>query len=89
MNRKLILVSALFTAVIGAVIGLAAARMHHGRFASSLYRDLGRKYMGVGVATGLLVGAGQESIRQLKQQRDAEEAKALQRKTQQPEIDVG
>lgn len=78
MNRKLILFSALLTALVGAVIGLAAARMHHGRFASSLYQDLGRKYAIVGVTAGLLVGAGQEVVRQLKEQRDAEEAKISQ-----------
>ncbi|WP_448574128.1 hypothetical protein [Trichothermofontia sp.] len=74
MNRKLILFSALLTALVGAVIGLATARMHHGRFASSLYQDLGRKYAIVGATAGLLVGAGQEAVRQLKYQRDAEEA---------------
>ncbi|WP_448562887.1 hypothetical protein [Trichothermofontia sp.] len=76
MNHKLIVSSALFTAVVGAVIGLATARMHHGCFASSLYRDLGPKYAIVGATAGLLVGAGQEAVRQLKHQRDAEEAKA-------------
>ncbi len=76
MNRKLILFSALFTALIGIVLGLAAARMHPNRFASSLYQNLDRKYMVVGATAGLLVGAGQEAIRQLKHQRDAEEAKS-------------
>ncbi len=78
MNRKLIVFSALFTAVVGAVIGLAAARMHHGRFASSLYQDLSRKYAIAGATAGLLVGAGQEAVRQLKYQRDAEEAQLNQ-----------
>lgn len=74
MNRKLILFSALLTTLVGIVIGLAAARMHHGRFASSLYQNLGPKYAIVGAVTGLVVGAGQEAVRQLKQQRDAEAA---------------
>lgn len=81
MNRKLIVFSALFTAVVGAVIGLVAARMHQGHFASSLYQDLGRKYAIAGATAGLLVGAGQEAVRQLKHQqhqRDAEEAQLNQ-----------
>ncbi|UZQ55557.1 hypothetical protein OOK60_05650 [Trichothermofontia sichuanensis B231] len=89
MNRKLIVFSALFTAVIGAVIGLAAARMHHGCFASSLYQDLGRKYAIAGATAGLLVGAGQEAVRQLKHQRDTEEAQLNQAHWVQPRLHHG
>ncbi len=74
MNRKLIGFSGLFTALIGAAVGLAAAELAENQYASPIYQNMHRKYAIGGAVLGLLVGAGQESVRQLKEQRDREEA---------------
>lgn len=73
MNNKLIFLSAIITAVAGSIIGVAAAEMSDNKYQSELYRDIHAKFALVGGVAGFFIGAGQESIRQLKQQRDLEE----------------
>lgn len=70
MNTKLIVFSALVTAAIGGAIGLVAAALFPCPYTSQLYQNLDRKYAIIGVVGGLLVGASQEMIRELKQESD-------------------
>lgn len=73
MNRRLILFAGLVSSAIGVVIGLAVAEMAAPDYQSQLYQDAHRKYAIVGAVAGALVGAGQEAVRQLKQQQDRRE----------------
>jgi len=76
MNFKLIVFSSLITALIGAMIGFAAGGLFRPKFSSQIYRNIHRNYTVVGGVTGLIIGGCQESIRQLKKQRDEEEGKS-------------
>lgn len=73
MNRRLIFFAGLMTSVIGAVIGLAVAEMAAPNFESQFYRDPHRRYAIAGAVAGALIGMGQESVRQLKQQQEQQE----------------
>ena len=74
MNGKLILFSAIVTAGVGAVVGLGLAEM---RSDSYSYREssnsLHQRYTIIGTGIGFLVGAGLESVRELKKQQEKEE----------------
>ncbi|WP_052128573.1 hypothetical protein [Neosynechococcus sphagnicola] len=74
MNYKCVACSALIVAAAGALIGLAIAEIASPPFHSRFYRDLRHRYFLIGAGAGLLFGAGQESVRQLKKQQDQEEA---------------
>lgn len=74
MNRKLIGFCSLMTAIVGAILGIAVAELAENQYASPIYQNMHRKYAIGGAVLGLLVGAGQETVRQLKGQRDREEA---------------
>lgn len=58
------------------MIGIAAAEIGATDYESELYKNLHRKYAIVGAVAGLVIGASQEAIRQLKEQRDREERNA-------------
>lgn len=73
MNYKRIIFSSLITAILGTGIGWVIGRAIPNPYTAEIYRDLGRKYAIVGGSFGLLMGFSQESLRQLKQQRDREE----------------
>ena len=73
MNNKLVLLSAIITAIVGAIIGIAAAEMSNNKYQSRLYQDIPAKFALVGGVAGFIIGAGQESVRQLKAERDLEE----------------
>lgn len=73
MNAKLIAFSGVITACVGTGIGFAAAELFPCPYTSQLYQDLGKKYAIAGAVAGLLIGSSQEMIRELKQERDAEE----------------
>lgn len=73
MNQRRIWFSGLVTAAVGVGIGLVAAKIVQSPFTSSPYRHLERTYMVVFGSGGLLIGASQEALRQLKQKRDQEE----------------
>ncbi|MBE8970420.1 hypothetical protein IQ277_30685 [Nostocales cyanobacterium LEGE 12452] len=73
MNAKLIAFSAFVTAFVGAGIGFITASLLPSPYTSQMYKDLEQKYVIVGAVAGLLIGSSQEMIRELKQERDAEE----------------
>jgi outer membrane lipoprotein SlyB len=72
MNAKLIVFSGIVTAAVGAGLGIVIANLAPTPY-TDLYRHLDQKYAVIGAVAGLLVGASQESLRELKQQRDQEE----------------
>lgn len=78
MNCKIVLFSAIMTAMAGAVISVAAYQMgnkdfNQPKYQSQAYRDLQKSYIPLGAALGFTLGAGQECVRQLKAKRDKEE----------------
>ena len=71
MNIKLIIFSGIMTALVGAVIGLAATKIGQRNFnqleyEGQYYKGLHEKYVLIGVDLGFAVRAGQECIRELK-----------------------
>ncbi|GBE95226.1 hypothetical protein [Nostoc cycadae] len=73
MNAKLITFSGIVTAFLGAGIGFVVAHLLPCPYTSPMYKDLAQKYAIIGGVAGLLIGSSQEMIRELKQERDAEE----------------
>lgn len=81
MNVKLIIFSGIMTALIGAVIGVAATKIGQRNFnqltyEGEYYEDLQKKYVFIGAAVGFAVGIGQECIRELKAERNKEQDKS-------------
>ena len=74
MNTRRIIFSSLVTAVIGAGLGVVMASLAPTQYKGVIYQNLDRKYAVIGTVAGLMFGASQEAIRQMKQQRDREEA---------------
>ncbi|HEY9660795.1 MAG TPA: hypothetical protein V6C65_20245 [Allocoleopsis sp.] len=72
MNQKKIFFAAWVTALIGAGLGWIIAYLIPTPYTSSLYQGLDRKYAAIGAVGGLLFGASQEALRQMKEQRDKE-----------------
>ncbi|MGL4620275.1 hypothetical protein [Chroococcidiopsis sp.] len=77
MNFRAIIFSGVVTAAIGAVIGLAAARIgqrdfNQLRFEGKHYEGMQNRYVLISASVGLAVGLGQECVRQLKAERDRE-----------------
>ncbi len=73
MNAKLIAFSGIVTALLGAGIGFIIAYLLPSPYTSPMYKDLAAKYALIGGVAGLLIGSSQEMVRELKQERDAEE----------------
>ncbi|MBW4695736.1 MAG: hypothetical protein KME27_28640 [Lyngbya sp. HA4199-MV5] len=78
MNTRRILFSSVVTSGIGVGLGLVMLSLAPCPYASDLYRNLKRDYLILGGVIGLLFGAGQETVRQLKRQCDEEDAIANQ-----------
>lgn len=71
MNFRLVIFSGLLTAMVGAVLGIAAAEICNYKSNQIAYsiqeKQLDPIYIVVGAAMGAIVGAGQETVRELKQ----------------------
>jgi hypothetical protein len=78
MNIRLVLFSGLITAGIGAVVGLAAAKIgqrdfNQLRYEGQSYQELYKSYALIGAGLGFAAGVGQECLWELKAQRDREQ----------------
>ncbi len=82
MDRRRVTFAAIVCAIAGAGLGLVLFSLVTPPYQSRAYRDLGRIYILAGAAGGVLFGASQEALRQLKQARDAEEAAAQRLRSQ-------
>ena len=76
MNIKLIIFSGLLTAMAGAVLGVAAAEISN-KDSSQVTnpiasRQIDYRYANIGAIMGLIVGVGQEAVRELKNKYEAE-----------------
>ncbi|MGF1567893.1 MAG: hypothetical protein ACFCVD_07455 [Nodosilinea sp.] len=70
MNGKLIGFSGLVTALLGAMLGLGVAEICEYDYQSGFYRNLRAKFVIGGALIGVAVGAGQETVRELKKFQD-------------------
>jgi hypothetical protein len=78
MNTRKIIFSSIITGAVGAGLGLVMIYLAPCPYTGKLYQNIDRTYILIGGIAGLLVGSSQETIRQLKKQRDQEEALAEQ-----------
>lgn len=74
MNSRLIIFSGIMTALVGAVIGLAATKIgspnfNQLKYEGQYYQDLYKNYALIGAGLGFAIGVGQECIRELKAER--------------------
>lgn len=74
MNTRRIVFSGVVTSAVGVGLGLVMLSLAPSPYSSDLYRNLKQDYLIVGGVIGLLFGAGQETVRQLKRQCDEEDA---------------
>ena len=74
MNTRRILFSSAITGLICVGLGLVTLSLAPSPYSGQPYRNLQRTYTVIGGIAGLLIGASQETIRQLKQKQDEEEA---------------
>lgn len=80
MNKRRIFWTGIIVSGIGAGLGLVLATLFSTPYTSKPYRNLERIYIIVGAAGGLILGSSQEAVRQLKEERDAEELLRQRRK---------
>jgi len=72
MKYKQILFSGILTATIGIIVGITIEEMTNNKYNNKLYQDIYERLALVGGVVGSILGATQESIAQLKRQRDLE-----------------
>lgn len=70
MQYKKIAYCSAITALVGAGLGLVLIHMFPTPYTSRAYQKLQRVYIAVGATGGLLLGASQEALRQLQQERE-------------------
>ena len=70
MNIKLIIFCGCLSGLIGMVFGITALEIGNNKYESKFDRELDEYYALVGASIGFAVGATQECIREIKQQRD-------------------
>ncbi len=75
MNIRQICGSALISGLVGAAVGLGVAKIAAPEFVSKQYQELPARYPAYGAVAGVVVGACQCAILQLKNQRDQEDLK--------------
>lgn len=73
MNGRRILFSAIVTAVLGAVLGVVLVEIRPSHYADRAVHSSHLREAIVGAVVGLLAGAAQESVRELKHQQDRAE----------------
>jgi hypothetical protein len=78
MNTKKIIFSGIITTAVGTGLGCIALYLAPNPYTSKPYSDLTHTYALIGGIAGLLIGSSQEAVRQLKKERDEEEALAEQ-----------
>jgi hypothetical protein len=78
MNTRKIIFSGIVTGAVGTGLGLVMIYLAPCPYSGKPYQNLGRTYTLIGGIAGLLIGSSQETIRQLKKQRDQEEELADQ-----------
>jgi len=74
MNYRLIIFSGIITALIGGVVGLGVSHLGQpsftqDRYQTAFYERLYNSYFWIGSGVGLLVGMGQECVRQSQKER--------------------
>jgi hypothetical protein len=74
LNKRRIIFSAIVTGVLGTGLGYVISYIFPSPFHGwTFYQNLDRKYMIGGAVAGALLGASQESIRQLKKETDRQD----------------
>ena len=72
MNTKLVIFSGLMTALVGAVLAIAATEIDKSNYESKFSKELEGYYFVIGTAAGFTFGVGQEYMKELKKQRNKE-----------------
>ena len=72
MNTKLVIFSGLMTALVGAVLAIAATEIDKSNYESKFSKELEGYYFVIGTVAGFTFGAGQEYIKELKKQKNRE-----------------
>lgn len=78
MNSKKIIFSGIVTGVIGIGLGFVILYLLPAPYTGKSHENLRRVYTWIGSVAGVLIGSSLETIRQLKQQQDEDEALAEQ-----------
>jgi hypothetical protein len=74
MNAKKIIFSGIITMTVGTGLGLVIVHLAPCPYESEFYKSLKDRYLAIGGVAGLLLGSSLEAVRQLKKERDREEA---------------
>jgi hypothetical protein len=78
MNNKKIIFSGIVTGFLGLGLGLTLLYLVPYPYTGKFYQNLKHRYILIGGVAGLLIGSSLETVRQLKEQQDEDEALADQ-----------